>query len=435
MMANLEGNLKRAETGDSQSSLNSQSSLDVLRSEYKRLDELLQSKNPYRATALNELNQEMNKQLPEILSRHKGAGNERAVTLDSIYTYLNGIRNKLDEMSLRYGDNPVFQVIDRDTQRDMERIPVMISDLDAPPEQRRQERKIWQRQKQADKLAFNDLEESRVWEDRVRSIPPGNYIVKASNVLLRPTGKSLRSANNRLRHEKGHKLQQTYGSAELQNIEKREFRGRDGDISQLQIWLAALYRRTNALENLEKDPETKYISRYKALEGTQRLAPEDLLPWAKKAHREANREVKEATREIKIALRESNDTQRISELYSRLGNRELEKWQHLLEKEYRSRQGTRKVDRTTTFEELGDTHLTQLLEEANKQLEVRRHALTFIKLVKAGKRPEAIENIPEHLCESVFQELDTVSSSGEVPVTFFQRVWQGKPAPISRDDG
>ncbi|BCL84540.1 hypothetical protein ccbrp13_70050 [Ktedonobacteria bacterium brp13] len=418
-MALEKKNPKVAETGDSRSSLE----IDVLRqlqSERDRLDKLLQDKNPYRVEVLNELDQKiLNKQLEKVLSKHKDKGNERAMTLDSIRTKLNEIHGELDAKRSRHRDNSVFQAIDSDTRLDMERASVIIQDLDVSPKQRRQEREIWQHQEKADELVFNDLTQSGAKvEGRIGLIPVVNYISMASSISHYVTGKSLGSWDNRRRHIKGHELQKKYGSAELETrIEKQEFRERDWNISQLQGWLGDIYKRKSALDRLENDPETKYISRYQALEGKQRLAPED----------------KEALREVKQELRGSEDTQRIRELYSSLPDRELAKWQHLLEKENQWRKGTRKENRTTTFEKLDDIHLIQLLEGANEQIDVRRHASKLSNFIKdisgetnrillaaksndvlrqmAGKRSKnmdiskAIGKIPERLRGQVYQEL------------------------------
>lgn len=415
-------------------------SLDVLSDQHRELEKSLDNNNPFKVDALKGIDQKILNKQQEILLEHKNRGKdkERAELLESIQTKLNKIQEKVDEKRDQLGDQSVFQLMDRDTQRDMQRIPVLIRDLAVSPEQRRQEKKIAQRQEKADELVSNDLQQSRFRvEAHIGVVPVVNYISMVSNFSHRTTGKSLGSLDNRLKHKKGYKLQQKYGSAELEtHREKQNFREREYDNSQLQEWLENLNRRESALGRLEHGSETQYISRYQALERGQRLDPDD----------------KENIREVKRALRKTDDPGEIKRLYTFLPTGEVEKWQHLLNKEVQLREkNVRKENRTTAFENtentpMDDTRLMRLLDGAKEELFLRRQATkeelivweyttklgNFIKDISgetnsavlalksndvlrqiAGKRPKnmtmsgAIEKIPENFRGRVIQELTT----------------------------
>ena len=116
-------------------------SLDVLSDQHRELEKSLDNNNPFKVDALKGIDQKILNMQQEILLEHKNRGKdkERAELLESIQTKLNKIQEKVDEKRDQLGDQSVFQLMDRDTQRDMQRIPVLIRDLAVSPEQRRQE--------------------------------------------------------------------------------------------------------------------------------------------------------------------------------------------------------------------------------------------------------------------------------------------------------
>jgi hypothetical protein len=387
------------------------------------LHESLSGRNPYRHIVREQSMREVrDHSVDDTLIKH--SENPRSELLRKQRDKLREINERLSEMGEMYEINADFQKIARDNRRDSPKMETIIHDLGASSQDRTQQRDIYRKKLQADKLIFNGShsQASRRIDFALSQIPYVNAFTLSHTISRFLGSPTLGGWHNRIRHSRGHKLQEKVGSAALTtDTDDREFPERDWDTVKIMGWSRQLDKRLEALNTLERSGSTDYTSRYQFLESPVRI------PEAKYVYREDVAEVRDAIHEVTQQLRDEKGLlqgkkgsavdhleQRVRELYDRLPLRQIEKWHNNLRKEQYFRDNPlskKREKRTTTFESLSDDHLKRLIAEADKQVKALKYArklenavakrpirnLLVSRRKKDDKFQDALESIPPDL--------------------------------------